>query len=250
MEEAEFVYPDEVDLPGYKPTLEGHPAQIKRAAKLIAEAQRPVILAGHGIIISQAYEEVRELAEKAQVPVITTLLGIGSFPDDHLLCVGMPGMHGMGLRQPRDRGGRPAHSARDALRRQDHGQDGRLRHQLEEDTRRDRPLGDRQERQRGRADRRGPQAGPPRVEQARQARDSRRVGPADRGPEAGPSVDAGARYGQADPAVRRQGTVGGYQRGGHRGNRGRTAPDVGGPALHVQASPKPDNLRGLRRDGL
>ena len=95
MEEAEFVYPDDVDLPGYKPTLEGHPAQIKRAAKLIAEAQRPVILAGHGIIISQAYEEVRELAEKAQVPVITTLLGIGSFPDDHLLCVGMPGMHGM-----------------------------------------------------------------------------------------------------------------------------------------------------------
>ena len=95
MEEAEFVYPDDVDLPGYKPTLEGHPAQIKRAAKLIAEAQRPVILAGHGIIISQAYDEVRELAEKAQVPVITTLLGIGSFPDDHLLCVGMPGMHGM-----------------------------------------------------------------------------------------------------------------------------------------------------------
>ena len=95
MEEAEFVYPDDVDLPGYKPTLEGHPAQIKRAAKLIAEAQRPVVLAGHGIIISQAYDEVRELAEKAQVPVITTLLGIGSFPDDHLLCVGMPGMHGM-----------------------------------------------------------------------------------------------------------------------------------------------------------
>ena len=95
LEEAEFEYPDEVDLPGYNPTLEGHPAQIKRAAKLIAEAQRPVILAGHGIIISQAYDEVRELAEKAQVPVITTLLGIGSFPDDHLLCVGMPGMHGM-----------------------------------------------------------------------------------------------------------------------------------------------------------
>ena len=95
LEEAEFVYPDEVDLPGYNPTLEGHPAQIKRAAKLIAEAQRPIILAGHGIIISQAYDEVRELAEKAQVPVITTLLGIGSFPDDHLLCVGMPGMHGM-----------------------------------------------------------------------------------------------------------------------------------------------------------
>ncbi len=95
MEEAEFVYPDGVDLPGYKPTLEGHPSQVKRAAKLIAQAQRPVILAGHGIIISQAYDEVRELAEKAQIPVITTLLGISSFPDDHLLCVGMPGMHGM-----------------------------------------------------------------------------------------------------------------------------------------------------------
>ena len=94
-EEAEFVYPDEIDLPGYKPNLEGHGAQIKRAAKVIAESSRPVILAGHGVIFSGAYDEVRELAEKAQIPVITTLLGISSFPDDHVLCVGMPGMHGM-----------------------------------------------------------------------------------------------------------------------------------------------------------
>ena len=94
-EEAEFEYPDEIDLPGYKPNLDGHPAQIKRAANLIRESQRPVILAGHGIIFSEAYDEVRELAEKAQIPVITTLLGISSFPDDHVLCVGMPGMHGM-----------------------------------------------------------------------------------------------------------------------------------------------------------
>ena len=94
-EEAEFVYPDEIDLPGYKPNMEGHGAQIKRAAKLIAESSRPVILAGHGVIFSGAYDEVRELAEKAQIPVITTLLGISSFPDDHVLCVGMPGMHGM-----------------------------------------------------------------------------------------------------------------------------------------------------------
>ena len=92
---AEFFYPDEVDLPGYKPTLEGHPAQIQKAARLIAEAERPVILSGHGIIISRAYEEVLELAEKAQIPVITTLLGISSFPTDHFLNVGMPGMHGM-----------------------------------------------------------------------------------------------------------------------------------------------------------
>ena len=94
-ETAEFFYPDEVDLPGYKPTLEGHPAQVQKAARLINEAQRPVILAGHGIIISRAYDEVLELAEKAQIPVVTTLLGISSFPTEHFLNVGMPGMHGM-----------------------------------------------------------------------------------------------------------------------------------------------------------
>ena len=90
-----FEYPETVDLPGYKPTLEGHGSQIKKAAKLIDESERPVILAGHGVIFSGAFDELRELAEKAQIPVITTLLGISSFPDDHLLCVGMPGMHGM-----------------------------------------------------------------------------------------------------------------------------------------------------------
>ena len=93
-ETAEFFYPDEVDLPGYRPTLEGHPAQIQKAAKLIEEAKRPVILAGHGVIISRAYQELQELAEKAQIPVITTLLGISSFPTEHFLNVGMPGMHG------------------------------------------------------------------------------------------------------------------------------------------------------------
>ena len=78
-EKADFFYPDSVDLPGYKPTLDGHPSQIKKAAKLIASAERPVILAGHGITLSRAYQEVQELAEKAQIPVITTLLGISSF---------------------------------------------------------------------------------------------------------------------------------------------------------------------------
>ncbi|MCX8214464.1 MAG: biosynthetic-type acetolactate synthase large subunit [SAR202 cluster bacterium] len=94
-DEAEFVYPETVDLPGYKPNMEGHPAQIKRAARLIAQSNRPVILAGHGIKFSNAFDELKELAEKAQLPVITTLLGISSFPEDHVLCVGMPGMHGM-----------------------------------------------------------------------------------------------------------------------------------------------------------
>ena len=94
-EEVEVNWDDEMALPGYKPNLKGNGKMVKQAAELINTAQRPVILAGHGVIISRAYEELRELAEKAQVPVITTLLGIGCFPEDHLLSVGMPGMHGM-----------------------------------------------------------------------------------------------------------------------------------------------------------
>ena len=94
-EEAEFEYPESVSLPGYKPNLDGHSSQIRRAVRLIKEAQRPVILAGHGIILANAYDELSELAEKAQIPVISTLLGISAFPLDHVLYVGWPGMHGM-----------------------------------------------------------------------------------------------------------------------------------------------------------
>jgi acetolactate synthase-1/2/3 large subunit len=95
IEEASFTYPEKVDLPGYKPTVHGHVAQINKAAKLIGEAKRPVILAGRGVIISGAYQELNELAEKAQIPVITTLLGISCFPETHVLSLGMLGMHGM-----------------------------------------------------------------------------------------------------------------------------------------------------------
>ena len=94
-EVAEFVYPEEIDLPGYKPTLKPHSGQVRRAANLIEEAERPVILAGHGVIISRAYDELLELAEKAQIPVVTTLLGVSSFPTGHVLSAGWPGMHGM-----------------------------------------------------------------------------------------------------------------------------------------------------------
>jgi acetolactate synthase-1/2/3 large subunit len=94
-QEAEFVYPDKVNLPGYKPTLFGHPSQIKRAAELLNSAERPVIIAGRGVIISKAFAELKELAEKAQIPVINTLLGIGCFPETHVLSFGMLGMHGM-----------------------------------------------------------------------------------------------------------------------------------------------------------
>ena len=91
---AEFDYPESVNLRSYKPTLEGHAQQIKRAAKLIRDARRPLIMAGHGVTISGAFAELKELAEKAQIPVITTLLGIGAFPGEHILSMGMPGMHG------------------------------------------------------------------------------------------------------------------------------------------------------------
>ena len=95
-DQAEFVYPDKVDLPGYKMPTHGHPTQLKNAAKLINEAKQPLIIAGRGVIISGASAELKELAERAQIPVITTLLGIGCFPENHVLSYGMAGMHGTG----------------------------------------------------------------------------------------------------------------------------------------------------------
>ena len=95
MEEVDYEEPLELDLPGYKPTISGNNRQIKKASNLIQSAKRPVILAGHGVIISRAYDELKELAERAQIPVITTLLGISCFPEDHVLWTGWPGMHGM-----------------------------------------------------------------------------------------------------------------------------------------------------------
>jgi acetolactate synthase-1/2/3 large subunit len=92
---CEFEYPDKIDLAGYQPTVQGHPQQVKKAAALIAEAERPLILAGHGVVIARAAEELKELAEKADIPVVTTLLGLGGFPGSHELFQGMPGMHGM-----------------------------------------------------------------------------------------------------------------------------------------------------------
>jgi len=94
-QEAEYIPAGPVDLPGYKPSMFGHPSQVKRAAHLINGAERPVILAGRGVILSKAYPELKELAEKAQIPVITTLLGIGCFPETHILSFGWLGMHGM-----------------------------------------------------------------------------------------------------------------------------------------------------------
>jgi acetolactate synthase-1/2/3 large subunit len=89
-----FEYPKRVDLPGYKPTYEGHPLQIKRAAKAISEAHRPIIYVGGGAKMSGATEEVRVLAETIMAPVTMTLMGMGILPADHPLSLGMLGMHG------------------------------------------------------------------------------------------------------------------------------------------------------------
>jgi len=93
-EEIKFEYPNNIKLRGYRPTSKGHPLQIKRAAKAIMEAERPIIYAGGGVVISGAHTELRSLAETIMAPVTTTLLGIGTFPETHPLSLGMVGMHG------------------------------------------------------------------------------------------------------------------------------------------------------------
>jgi acetolactate synthase-1/2/3 large subunit len=92
--QMDWYWPDSVDLPGYKPTLKGHPRMIREAARLIQESHRPVIYAGGGILKARAAEALRELAELTGIRVVTTLMARGSFPDSHPQCLGMPGMHG------------------------------------------------------------------------------------------------------------------------------------------------------------
>ncbi len=91
---CDFVYPDAVSMRGYKPTLEGHAGQIRRAAEMIAEAERPVIYAGGGVVLSGASAELQRLGELTSTPVTNTLMGLGGFPGVHELWLGMLGMHG------------------------------------------------------------------------------------------------------------------------------------------------------------
>jgi acetolactate synthase-1/2/3 large subunit len=93
-QQMDWHWPESIDLPGYKPTTKGHAKQIKDATRLMATARRPVIYAGGGILKARAAETLRELAELTGFPVVTTLMARGAFPDDHELCLGMPGMHG------------------------------------------------------------------------------------------------------------------------------------------------------------
>ena len=81
-------------LPGYRPTMKGHPRMIKEAARLILESERPILYVGGGVLKARAAEALRELADLTQIHVVTTLMARGAFPDSHPLCLGMPGMHG------------------------------------------------------------------------------------------------------------------------------------------------------------
>jgi len=89
-----FDWPAVIDLPGYKPTTKPHGRQIKEAARMIVEAKRPVLYVGGGVIRASASRELRQLAELTGIPVVTTLMARGAFPDSHVLHMGMPGMHG------------------------------------------------------------------------------------------------------------------------------------------------------------
>jgi acetolactate synthase I/II/III large subunit len=90
----EWYWPEKIDMPGYKPNVKGHPRQIKDAARLINESSRPVIYAGGGIMLAGASNQLLGLAELTGIPAVTTLMGRGALPDEHPLCLGMPGMHG------------------------------------------------------------------------------------------------------------------------------------------------------------
>jgi len=90
----DFKYPKKVGLPGYKPTVKGHTAMVQQAARIMCRSQRPVIYAGGGVRIAGAAPELLQLAETICAPVTHTLMGLGSFPGDHHLFLGMLGLHG------------------------------------------------------------------------------------------------------------------------------------------------------------
>jgi acetolactate synthase I/II/III large subunit len=94
IDSTEYKYPEKVFIRGYQPTYEGHLGQIQRAIKLMLKSRKPVLYVGGGIISSNASKELALLAEKLGIPVTMTLMGLGSFPGNHPLSLGMLGMHG------------------------------------------------------------------------------------------------------------------------------------------------------------
>jgi len=94
VKETELIWPEKVTMRSYNPNYDGHPGQIKRAARAMVRARKPVLYVGGGVISSDAHAELRELAELTQIPVTTTLMGLGAFPSAHPLSLEMLGMHG------------------------------------------------------------------------------------------------------------------------------------------------------------
>ena len=92
--EMDFVWPPQIKLPGYRPVTTPHARQIEEAVRLISQAKQPVFYIGGGVIKANAHKELKEFAEYTGIPVVTTLMALGSFPDSHELHMGMPGMHG------------------------------------------------------------------------------------------------------------------------------------------------------------
>ena len=92
--EFDYVYPDKVHLPGYSLPDEDVSTDIERAAQMINGAEKPLVIAGHGVVLAGAEESLLALVEKGNLPIITTLLGISAMPETHPLCLGMAGMHG------------------------------------------------------------------------------------------------------------------------------------------------------------
>ena len=91
---AEFCYPERAEIRGYKPKINGHPMQIRKAAEMLTSAKKPVIYVGGGAIIAEASDEIRLLARKLNAPVTTTLMGLGAYPENDPLSLKMLGMHG------------------------------------------------------------------------------------------------------------------------------------------------------------
>jgi acetolactate synthase-1/2/3 large subunit len=92
--EYPFIWPESVDIPSYKPTVKGHPLQVKKAVDLITKIEKAVLYIGGGVVNSGAWPEILELAERLNLPVTPTLMGLGSFPPGHAQSLGMLGMHG------------------------------------------------------------------------------------------------------------------------------------------------------------
>ena len=112
--------PAQLNLPGYKPSVKGHPKQVKAAIELIHRSERPVLYVGGGVIRAGASDALREFAELANLPAVTTLMGRGAIPDSHPLTLGMPGMHGMYTAITAMQQRRPVDRHRCSLRRPGH----------------------------------------------------------------------------------------------------------------------------------